>query len=159
MVTPLAPTTGVGNRTFFFHTGGAGQNEDLGFDILGVHPGASPKFGCFILKKVDVDHPVQLGHSLTGLIGVGSGASRVLAPGKKALEVPFVHFIKEVQPGVSFAVVQFRHPGVAKIIGLGSSLSEHGLEEAHRVLGSVLPPVGTDGIIGLGSPLLIISPQ
>ena len=34
--------------------------------------------------------------------GVGPGTGRVLAPGKKALDLIFVHGVKEIEPGVGF---------------------------------------------------------
>ncbi len=96
LVAPLAPAAGVCNRALLLHTGGAGQEKDLGFYLLGIHPGTPPEFGCFVVIHADVDHPVQFGQGLTDLARVGPGTGRVHTPAKEALDVPFVHLVKEV---------------------------------------------------------------
>ena len=65
---------------------------------FGIHAGTTPEGGGFVVKEVDVDQPLELGHGLAGLVGVGPGTGRVLAPGEESVEFSFVHLVKDHQP-------------------------------------------------------------
>ena len=144
--TPLHPAPGIGDGPFFFDGGTAGQEKDLCLDFIGFHARTAPEGPRFVVKDIDVDHPVQLAHSLSGLVGIGTTAGGILSPGKKAPELFLVHGIKKLEPGIGFSGIGLGQPGIGDIlIGLGV----HGPKQADRILGIVLPPVGALGIIAM----------
>ncbi len=72
LVAPLHPAAAVGNGAFFFNGNGARQEKDLGLDLFGIHAGAFPERPGFVVKEIDVDHPVQLGQPVPVLLCVGA---------------------------------------------------------------------------------------
>ena len=159
LIAPLHPTTAIGDAAFLFHCDGRRQHENLGFDTAGINPGAFPEGTGFILEYVGVNHPIQVLEAFPHFSGIGAAAGRVLPPGKEPLECPLVHFIEEIQPGVSLAVIDLGEPVIAKVVGRHCRVPEKGLEHAHRVLWIVLPPVRALGIVAFGCPFLVIGSQ
>jgi hypothetical protein len=57
-----------------------------------------------------------------------SAAGRVLAPGKKALKGAPVHLIKQIQPGIVFAVIDLGQPIIAIIVFGGGGFAKKRFE-------------------------------
>ena len=97
-VTPLGPTAGVGDGAFLLERHGAGEQEHFGLYLTRIHARTAPEGPGLIVEQVDVYHPVQLAESRPDLAGIGTGASRVLAPGEETFELALEHLIKEHKP-------------------------------------------------------------
>ena len=151
-VAPLHPAARVGDRAFLFKGDGARQEEDLGLDLFGVHTRAFPEGARLGFEDVDRDHPVELGHGLTGFVGVGGAGGRILAPGEKALESPAEHDVEQRQPGVILARFELGQVVVGRIQVL---LGIHGFEETGHVFWPVAPPVDALRILGDGGVLVV----
>ncbi len=103
-----------------------------------------------------MDEPIEVGQSFYHFVGIGVAPCRVLAPYEHAIDLPRVHHVAHVQPRIRLAVVCLGQPRIAEVVFLGGLVAEERLEQAHRVLGSVLPPVRGLGIRSLGSVLFQI---
>ena len=91
---------------------------------------AAPERAGLVVKDVDIDHPVQIFKCFAGFTRVRPAAGGVLSPGKKSLEGSFVHFVKQRQPGIIFAVIHFRQPAVTKFVFGVCVFTEKRLEHA-----------------------------
>ncbi|OPY88881.1 MAG: hypothetical protein A4E72_01259 [Syntrophus sp. PtaU1.Bin208] len=153
-VPPLVPATAVDDAPLLLNGGGAGQHKDLRLDLFGIHSRSTPEGTGLVVIKIDVDHPVQFGHGLTDLVGMGATAGGVHAPGEETSKFPFVHRIKKIEPGIVGSVIELGK----QIVGLvqGGVRPVHGPEETGHILGLVFPPVEAVGFLGRRSLLFVV---
>ena len=84
LVAPLHPAAAVGEAALLFIGGRAGQHEDFGLDLLGIHARPAPERGGFVVEEIDVHQPVQLGQGLAAFVGSWRRCTRDSGPRRRS---------------------------------------------------------------------------
>src|SRR5208282_3285864 len=148
LVAPLSPSARVGHAALLLHRGGGGEEEDLGVDRGGIYAWALPEDGGVGLPQVHADEPFQPTQRLPFGVGVGAAYGGVLAPHHRAFHLTGQHALENGDVGV--VAVALGEVVVGEVVGGARMLTPPGFQQAHQVLGPVLPPVGRARIGGLG---------
>ncbi len=157
LVSPLHPATAVRDTSFLLNRGGAGKHEDLCLYLFRVHVRSLPERTCLTIEDIDINHPVQFGHGLSGLVGTGTTARGILPPCKESGKLILVHCIKEAQPGVVNTFINFRKITIG--IFERNTRSIVGPQKTCHILRIILPPVKALRLLRFGCIFCIISGQ
>ena len=156
-VAPLTPATTVGNATLFLIGTQGGEEKDLSFDVSRIYAGAFPVVSRLGMPDVGDHHPVQLVHGAPLQVSIGPAYCWILSPDHQSLNDILVHGFKEGDVGVVLTRLNLGQVMEAKLVTFIGSIPVPCLEQADYILGRMLPPVSTIGVITLGGrPLQVL---